>query len=134
MKMKTMGSVVVLSPSEKLASIQKEKYTKPRDGRDIAYVVSDRLGQLEFLGQKLPLLAEAINKEVGQEAWARVSVTALWESADRKGVRAGPWCKGRWRVQCFELERAVEAYEKERSAHLRSVIVAGQPSCYAIRA
>ena len=102
--------------------------------KDIAYVVSDRLGQLEFLAQKLTLLAEAINQEVEQEAWARVSVNGLWESSTgRTTGRAGPWFKGRWRVQCLDLERAIEAYERERSAHARAVIV-GQPACYAIRA
>ena len=123
-----------LAASEHLAGIRKEKYTKPRGGRNIAYVVSDRLGKLELIGQKLPHIAAAINESVAGEPWARVSVNALWESVDRREGRAGPWCKGRWRVKSVELERACQEYESERAAHERAVIVAGQPSCYAIRA
>lgn len=125
-------STFVLAASEKLAGIRKEKYTKPRSGRDIAYVVCDRLGRLEFIGQKLPLLAAAINQHVGDEQWARVSVNGLWECVDRCTGRTGPWCKGRWRVKSVDLERACEEYERERAAHDQAVIVAGQPSCYAI--
>jgi hypothetical protein len=126
------ASTFVLAPSERLAAIRKEKYTKPRGGRDVAYLVCDRLGKLELIGQKLPLLVAAINANVGGEPWARVSVNGLWESVDRSDGRVGPWCKGRWRVKSVELEKACQEYEGERAAHETAVIVAGQPSCYAI--
>ena len=132
--MKPATSTLVLAPSETLAAIRKEKYTKPRGGRNIAYVVCDRLGKLSLIGQKLPLLAAAINDSVGDEVWARVSVNGLWESVDRSDGRAGPWCKGRWRVKSVELERACQEYEKERASHERAVVMTREPSCYVIRA
>ena len=127
-----VASTFVLAPSERLAGIRKEKYTKPHGGKAIAYIISDRLGELEFLGQKLERLCSAINQHVGDEQWARVSVNGLWESIDRTTGRTGPWCKGRWRVTSVELERACEEYERERTRHIQSMIVADQPSCYAI--
>ena len=132
--MKAAALTFVLAPSETLAGIRKEPYTKPRGGRNIAYVVCDRLGKLSLIGQKLPLLVAAINESVDGEPWAKVSVNGLWESVDRTDGRTGPWCKGRWRVKSVELERACQEYEGERATHERALIVAGQPSCYAIRA
>ena len=122
-----------ISKAERLAGITKEKWTKPRSGRMIAYVVRDRLGQHVFLGQKLPQLCEAINERVRGEPWARVSANGLWESVDRIDGRTGPWCKGRWRVCSVDLEHACEEYERARLAHERAVVVAEQPACYAIR-
>ena len=127
-------STFMLSPTERLTGIRRERYTKPRSGRDIAYVVCDRLGQMEFIGQKIPLLVAAINEAVGEGQYARVSVNGLWESVDRTDGRAGPWCKGRWRVRAVSLEHACEEFERERVAHDRAAVVAGQPSRYAIRA
>ena len=129
--MKT-ASTFVLAPTERLAGIRKEKWTKPRGGRDVAYLVCDRLGQLEFLAQKMPLLCDAINRHVEAQAWAKVSVNGLYESVDRTDGRTGPWCKGRWRVKSVDLEAAVGEYERERASHERAVIVADQPACYAI--
>ena len=128
------ASTFVLAPTERLTGIRKEKWTKPRGGRDVAYVVCDRLGELEFIAQKLPLLVAAINEHVGSEPWARVSVNGMYECVDRTDGRTGPWCKGRWRVKSVDLASAVDEYERERAAHDRAVIVADQPACYAIRA
>ena len=65
--MKATALTFVLAPSETLAGIRKEPYTKPRGGRNIAYVVCDRLGKLSLIGQKLPLLVAAINESVDGE-------------------------------------------------------------------
>ena len=82
----------------------------------------------------LPTISHAINQYVGDEQWARVSVNGLWESIDREDGRTGPWCKGRWRVKSVDLERACDEYERERAAHDQAMVVAAQPSCYAISA
>lgn len=120
-----------LQPSEKLAGIRKEKWTKPRDGKDVAYVVVDRLGQCEFIGQKIPLLVDAINEQAS-EPCARVSINGLWVSVDKTDGYAGPWCKGRWRVRSVELDAACEEYERARPHHQKAIIVADQPSCYVV--
>ena len=76
----TAASAFLLAPTERLVGIRKEKYTKPRGGRDIAYVVCDRLGRLELIGQKLPLLVQAINQHVeAGEPWGDPLRTRLAE-------------------------------------------------------
>ena len=129
-----MATSLVLAENERLTGIRKERYTKPRDGRDVAYLVCDRLGQVGFLAQKLRPLVQVINQHVETEAWARVSVNGLWESIDRTDGKVGPWVKGRWKVRSVDLERAVDGFEQERAVHNRAVIVADSTSCYAITA
>ena len=135
--MKATPTTFVLEPSQRLARIEREKWTKPHAGQDVVYIVSDRLGQVgPFLGQKLPPLVAVINGLVDDAPWARVSVNALYDCVDRVDGRSGPYCKGRWRVTRVALDRACEAYAEARGAHehvlARATVVADQPACYAI--
>lgn len=120
----------MLAPTQKLARIQKEWHTRKQDGRDVAYLAIDRLGEWTVITQKLALLTAWINDTMGNEPGARVSTTALYEGVDRKSSRVGGWVKGRWCVKAVDLERATEEFESARQG--RGVVVATEPACYVV--
>jgi hypothetical protein len=128
-----MGLVATyLTPTERLTAVTKEKWTKKSSGSDVAYIVQDRLGHWQFIGQKLPYIRAAINEHATRdEPWARVSVNGLWESVDREDGRVGPFVKGRWKVRKADLHDAREMFERGRARHEMAIVV-GNPDCYAV--
>ena len=67
---------------------------------------------------------------MGDEPGARVSTTALYHGVGRKDSRVGAWVKGRWCVRAVDLERATDEFESTRQG--KGVVVASEPTCYAL--
>jgi hypothetical protein len=126
------ASSVVLQPSQRLAGVRKEWHTRKQGGKDVAYVVSDRLGEYALISQKLALLTQWINEQADCKG-SRISTTALYEGADRGSeTRDGEYVKGRWKVRTVDLDKASEEFERARQASSRGTIVAAEPSCYVV--
>ena len=123
----------ILHSGERLTSVSREPYTKRRKGRAIGYVVCDRLGRWNFVGQKLPLICKVINSIPGaNDPLSRVSLNGMWQSADRIEGRAGPYCKGRWMVRRVDLDDVCAEVDKERTTHEHAVVCADELSCYRV--
>ena len=127
-----VGCTVVLQPTQRLAGVRKEWHTRRQGGKDVAYVVSDRLGEYAVISQKLALLTQWINAQADSKG-SRISTTALYEGADRGSeTRDGEYVKGRWKVRTVDLDKASEEFERARQASSRGTIVAAEPSCYVV--
>ena len=131
-----MGPVATfyLTPTERLTAVAREKWTKRSScGSSVAYIVQDRLGHWQFIGQKLPSIRAAINEHATrQEPWTRVSVNGLWESVDREEDGPSvPFVKGRWKVRKADLHDAREMFERGRARHEMAIVV-GNPACYSV--
>ena len=126
------GSTVMLQPSQRLTGVHKEWHTRKQRGKDVAYIVSDRLGEYALITQKLPLLTQFINERADHKG-ARISTTALYVGADRsKESRDGAYIKGRWKLQTvMDLKEATKEFERARKENVHSVIV-GEPACYVV--
>ena len=132
--MKCAAMPVVLSQTERLAGVHRERHTKQRNNSSVVYLVSDRQREWVVMGQKLPQLSAWINQNVTNNgnAWERVSTTGLWGNCDRVSGRVGGWHKGRWRVKSVELGRASDEFEALRAESAKAVVVADDLKCYAI--
>lgn len=127
-----MHTTFYLTPTERVTAVEREKWSKTDHGVDRAWVVQDRLGMWQFIGQKLPHVREAINTHaVRDEPWSQVSVSALWETTGKVTKRSGPFCKGRWIVKRCDLESARQLFNSARDDH-RVAIIVGDPSKYQV--
>lgn len=131
--MKSTPAIFLLQPSQQLTGVWREPYTKRRHGRAFGYLVGDRLGRWNFVGQKLPLICKTINEYPGaHDAMSKVSLNGLWQAADRIDGRAGPYCRGRWTVRRVDLDDVCAELEKERQMHACSVVCADELTCYQV--
>ena len=130
-----MPETMYLDPSQHLAGVRKERYTRKKDGKDICYLVLDRFGKIALISQKLPAVTDFINTHVVRqdEPWTRVNTVGLWEILDRTGGRVGGWHKGRFRVMSVDLESAPERFEEARREHEQAAVI-GAPACYQVSA
>ena len=130
MKAETM----YLDKSQHLAAIQKERHTRTKkDGKDICYLIIDRMGKIALCSQKLTAVTEFINTNLvnPDEPWTRVNVVGMWEILNQTGGRVGGWHKGRFRVMSVDLESAPEKFEEARREHEQAAVI-GVPACYQV--
>ena len=130
MKAETM----YLDKSQHLAVIRKERHTRTKkDGKDICYLIIDRMGKIALCSQKLTAVTEFINTNLvhPDEPWTRVNVVGMWEILNQTGGRVGGWHKGRFRVMSVDLESAPEKFEEARREHEQAVVI-GVPACYQV--
>lgn len=105
-------SAVELEQGQALLALTREK-----DARSYGYVIRDRFGTVVVCTQKLPLAAAYINSMEGG-ACDKIAVASLYEAA-----ALGRLVHRRWTVTRVPLEGAVKAFEAERGAAAKSVVL-----------
>jgi hypothetical protein len=106
-----------LQKDERLTTLRPDWHVRRgRDGLHKAYLCTDKRGTHLICTQKLPLLAEHINRLVGDKT-EQISPTALYNAVtnDGSGLNGGH-CKLRWRVRAYPLEDAIAVFESARTS------------------
>ena len=106
-------SAVELEQGQTLLALTREK-----DARSYGYVIRDRFGTVVVCTQKLPLAAAYINSMKGGALYDKIAVASLYEAA-----ALGRLVHRRWTVTRVPLEGAVKAFEAERGAAAKSVVL-----------
>ena len=128
------AEAIYLNQSQHLTGIRKERHTRSKkDGKDMCYLISDKMGKIALCSQKLTAVTEFINSNLvhPDEPWSKVNVVGLWEILNQTGGRVGGWHKGRFRVMSVDLESAPEMFEEARLAHEQAAVI-GVPACYRV--
>ena len=130
-----MSETIYLGPSQQLAGVRKERHARKKDGKDVCYLIVDRLGKMALLSQKLKTASDFINRQLvdPDEPWTRVNTVGLWEILNRTDGRVGGWHKGRFRVASVDLESAPARFAEARRSHERAAVL-GVPACYEVGA
>ena len=130
----TKAEAIYLNESQHLTGIQKERHTRTKKhGKDMCYLIIDRMGKIALVSQKLTAVTEFINTTLvdPDEPWTKVNVVGMWEILNQTGGRVGGWHKGRFRVMSVDLESAPKKFEEARLAHEQAVVI-GVPACYQV--
>ena len=124
------SQTTILRPEERLAQLRPDWHVRRgRDGQHKAFLCEDKRGQHLICTQKLTLLADHINKLVGDDRADRISATSLYNVLynDGSGLNSG-FSKHRWRVRSYPLDRVIEEFESTRQA-FETATVLGSKQC-----
>ena len=123
------SKTTVLKPEEKVLRWRPDHHARRgKGGEHVAYICEDKQGGHIIVTQKIPLLAEHINKLVGDRS-ERISVTSLYNGTSNEGtgLNAG-FTKYRWRIRVYPLDKAVKEFENNRHC-FESATVLGTKAC-----
>ena len=88
------AEAIYLNRSQHLIGIRKERHTRgKKDGKDMCYLILDRMGKIALCSQKLTAVSEFINSNLinPDEPWTKVNAVGLWEILNQTGGRVGGW-------------------------------------------
>ena len=122
-----MSQCIPIHPSECLRGVLKREHHTRKEG---CYLLEDRHRQYLIVAQKLPVLVSFLNS-IAPDASTRVSITALYQIADKSNNRVGGFSKYRWRLRFIPFGDVSRLFQSERGQFEHAMIV-GQPDCYAI--
>ena len=125
------SQTTVLRPEERLAQLRPDYHVRRgKDGEHKAFLCEDKQRRHLICTQKLTLLAEHINKLVGDgDRSDRISATSLYNilTNDGSGLNSG-FSKHRWKVRSYPLDSVIEEFESTRPS-FEIATVLGSKQC-----
>ena len=125
------SQTTVLRPEERLAQLRPDYHVRRgKDGEHKAFLCEDKQRRHLICTQKLTLLADHINKLVGDgDKSDRISATSLYNilTNDGSGLNSG-FSKHRWKVRSYPLDRVIEEFESTRQS-FEIATVLGSKQC-----
>ena len=125
-----MQTVIPLSPTQRLQSIEREKRTR----NYVAYIFHDIKTGTLILTQKLQHAADFANTHLAQAQREFITLQSIYEAIDTNGNRVEGCHKMRYRITRCDLYAAHAEFElARRQPGIRTaVVLTASPSCYHI--
>lgn len=105
--------MTVIELRDRVPTIHKERNARKHDGQNVAWILTDKYGQMLVCAQKIARIQSFVN-EHALSKHDRVHLSGLYESLASNGRITGGYYKNRWKLQCCPVEEAVKVLEKQR--------------------
>ena len=114
--------VTELHRDEPIGPIRKEWKARKHEGRHVAWLLTDKYGQLLVCAQKLARIRAYLN-ERAEGPCDRVHVSGLYQSLSSHGKNTGGYYKNRWKLTYCPVEEASHVLDQRRSGVDKAILI-----------
>ena len=103
-------------------TIQRERFARKHKGQYVAWILTDKFGQLLVCSQKLDRIQAYVNQQA-PTPHDKVHVSGLYESLSSHGKITGGFYKNRWKLLCCPIEETACLLDEQLAKAAKRVLL-----------